>query len=154
MLNFNSIISVIATLIILISCSTIDATKEKPNHISYFHIDNTPAYITIDSKFNEFDAIQDSNLCFDEGLRDGKFKSNILKSTGGFIGLGYLLVAADLATSGGIFSSIFVPYALGASAVGFVVYASAERAEEFTSYSSAEACLEEKGYEVVFFLEE
>ena len=65
-----------------------------------------------------------------------------------------MIVAADLATSGGVLSSIFVPYALGASAVGFVVYASSDRAEEFTAYSSAEACLEEMGYEVVFFLEE
>ena len=154
MFNFNSILSVVATLIMLISCSSIDATNEKPNNISYFHIVNTPAYITIDSEFNEADAIQDSNLCFDEGLRDGKFKSNILKGTGGFFGVGYLIVAADLATSGGVLSSIFVPFALGASAVGFVVYASSDRAEEYTAYSSAEACLEEMGYEVVFFLEE
>ena len=108
----------------------------------------------MDSEFNEADAIQDSNLCFDEGLRDGKFKSNLLKGTGGFFGVGYLIVAADLATSGGVLSSIFVPFALGASAVGFVVYASSDRAEEFTAYSSAEACLEEMGYGVVFFLEE
>ena len=71
----------------------------------------------------------------------------------GAIGVGYFLVAADLATSGGILSSIFVPAALGASAIGLVLYASADRAEEFTAYSSAESCLEEKGYEVVFFLE-
>ena len=153
MFNFNSIISVIATLFIL-SCSTIDTTNSKPNDISYFHIVNTPAYIIIDSEFNEANAVRDSNTCFDDGLRDGKFKSNILKGTGGFIGVGYFLVAADLATSGGILSSVFVPAALGVSAVGLVVYASADRAEEFTAYSSAESCLEEKGYEVVFFLDE
>ena len=53
MFNFNSILSVVATLIMLISCSSIDATNEKPNNISYFHIVNTPAYITIDSEFND-----------------------------------------------------------------------------------------------------
>ena len=60
----------------------------------------------------------------------------------------------DLATTGGLFSSILIPGVAVVTAVGWTTYASADAVSELSVYKNLEICLEKKDYSVVFFIEE
>ena len=73
---------------------------------------------------------------------------------GGFYGLAALAGVIDLATTGGVISSILLPGVVVITAVGWVTYASADEVAELSEYKNLENCLEDKGLSVVFFSEE
>ena len=77
-----------------------------------------------------------------------------MKAVGGIYGVAGLLGIIDLATTGGIISSLLMPGMAVITAAGWVTYASADTVSELGEYKNLETCLEEKDYSVVFFLEE
>ena len=77
-----------------------------------------------------------------------------MKVFGGFYGLAGLAGVIDLATTGGVISSILLPGMVVITAAGWVTYASADEVAELSEYKNLENCLEDKSYSVVFFFEE
>ena len=76
-----------------------------------------------------------------------------LREVGAAVGIGGLLLAADLAITGGLFTSLAVlPIGL-ASMMGWTLYKSADALSELGSFKGLETCLESKGYDVVFYIE-
>ena len=76
-----------------------------------------------------------------------------MKTVGGVYGAAGLLTLIDLATTGGVFATFFIPSMALITAVGWTTYASADAVSELGVYKNLEICLEEKDYSVVFFLE-
>ena len=60
----------------------------------------------------------------------------------------------DLATTGGVFASFFIPSIAVITALGWTTYASADAISELSAYKNLEICLEDRSYTVVFFLKE
>ena len=87
---------------------------------------------------------------------EGKARSIRLpmKIVGGYFGVVGLIALIDIATTGGIISSILPPGAAILTAGAWTMYASADTVSELGEYKNLETCLEEKDYSVVFFLEE
>ena len=65
-----------------------------------------------------------------------------------------MIALIDLATTGGVISSLLIPGMAVITAAGWVTYASADAVSELSEYKNLETCLEDRGYSVVFFFEE
>ena len=147
------LLSIILTLMLTAACA-VNTVNSVPDKNKFINIEGTPAYVLIEASKSTELMNDDIYICSAEV--EGKIRriKVPLKAVGGIYGAAGLLALIDLATTGGIFASIFIPGIAVMTAVGWTVYASADAVSELSAYRNLEICLEDKGYSVVFFLEE
>tara|TARA_B100001559_G_scaffold137694_1_gene115655 strand:- start:2303 stop:2773 length:471 start_codon:yes stop_codon:yes gene_type:complete len=145
--------SIIFSLFLITSCavSTVTSAPEKDK---FLHIDGTPAYVLIESDKSTDLINDDIYICLAEVEGKARSIKTPMKAVGGIYGVAGLLGIIDLATTGGIISSLLMPGMVVIAAAGWVTYASADAVSELGEYKNLETCLEKKDYSVVFFLEE
>ena len=145
--------SIIFSLFLITSCAVNTATSV-PDKSKFIHIDGTPAYVLIESDKSSDLIYDDIYICSAEVEGKARSIKTPMKVVGGIYGVAGLLGIIDLATTGGTISSLLMPGMAVIAAAGWVTYASADAVSELGEYKNLETCLEEKGYSVVFFLEE
>ena len=144
---------IILSLFLITSCAVNTATSV-PDKSKFIHIDGTPAYVLIESDKSTDFINDDIYICSAEVEGKARSIKTPMKVVGGIYGVAGLLGIIDLATTGGTISSLLMPGMAVIAAAGWVTYASADAVSELGEYKNLETCLEEKGYSVVFFLEE
>ena len=146
-----NLLSIIITLFFISSCA-VNTASSAPEKNKFVHIEGTPAYVLIEPD-KSVDLINDHiYVCLAEVEGKARKIKTPMKVFGGFYGLAGLAGVIDLATTGGVISSILLPGMVVITAAGWVTYASADEVAELSEYKNLETCLEEKGYSVVFFL--
>ena len=145
--------SIIFSLFLITSCAVNTATSV-PDKSKFINIDGTPAYVLIESDKSTELINDDIYICLAEVEGKARSIKTPMKVVGGIYGVAGLLGIIDLATTGGTISSLLMPGMAVIAAAGWVTYASADAVSELGEYKNLETCLEEKGYSVVFFLEE
>jgi hypothetical protein len=125
-----------------------------PDKNKFINIEGTPAYILMEPDKSMELINEDVYICSAEV--EGKIRRTkvSMKTVGGVYGAAGLFALIDLATTGGVFASLFIPTFAVITAVGWTTYASADAVSELSVYKNLEICLEEKDYSVVFFIEE
>ena len=140
--------------LLLISSCAVNTASSAPEKNKFVHIEGTPAYVLIEPD-KTIDSINDHiYVCLAEVEGKARNIKTPMKVLGGFYGLAGLAGVIDLATTGGVISSILLPGMVVITAAGWVTYASADEVAELSEYKNLENCLEDKGYSVVFFFEE
>ena len=148
-----NLLSIIIALFFISSCA-VNTASSAPEKNKFVHIEGTPAYVLIEPD-KSVDLINDHiYVCLAEVEGKARKIKTPMKVFGGFYGLAGLAGVIDLATTGGVISSILLPGMVVITAAGWVTYASADEVAELSEYKNLETCLEEKGYSVVFFFEE
>ena len=145
--------SIIFSLFLITSCA-VNTVTSAPETDKFLHIDGTPAYVLIESDKSTELINDDIYICLAEVEGKARSIKTPMKAVGGIYGVAGLLGIIDLATTGGIISSLLMPGMAVIAAAGWVTYASADAVSELGEYKNLETCLEEKDYSVVFFLEE
>ena len=145
--------SIIFSLFLITSCA-VNTVTTAPEKEKFLHIDGTPAYVLIESDKSTDLVNNDIYICLAEVEGKARSIKTPMKAVGGIYGVAGLLGIIDLATTGGIISSLLMPGMAVIAAAGWVTYASADAVSELGEYKNLETCLEEKDYSVVFFLEE
>lgn len=145
--------SIIFSLFLITSCA-VNTVTSAPEKDKFLHIDGTPAYVLIGSDKSTELINDDIYICLAEVEGKARSIKTPMKAVGGIYGVAGLLGIIDLATTGGIISSLLMPGMAVIAAAGWVTYASADAVSELGEYKNLETCLEEKDYSVVFFLEE
>ena len=149
----NNLLSIIIALFFISSC-VVNTASSAPEKDKFVHIEGTPAYVLIEPD-KSVDLINDHiYVCLAEVEGKARKIKTPMKVFGGFYGLAGLAGVIDLATTGGVISSILLPGMVVITAAGWVTYASADEVAELSEYKNLENCLENKGYSVVFFFEE
>ena len=144
----------ILSLLLIISSCAVNTAASSPEKNKFVHIEGTPAYVLIEPD-KSLDSIKDHiYVCLAEVEGKARNIKTPMKLFGGFYGLAGLAGVIDLATTGGVISSILLPGMVVITAAGWVTYASADEVAELSEYKNLENCLEDKGYSVVFFFEE
>ena len=148
-----NLLSIIIALFFISSCA-VNTASSAPEKNKFVHIEGTPAYVLIEPD-KSVDSINDHiYVCLAEVEGKSRNIKTPMKVFGGFYGLAGLAGVIDLATTGGVISSILLPGMVVITAAGWVTYASADEVAELSEYKNLENCLEDKGYSVVFFFEE
>ena len=148
-----NLLSIIIALFFISSCA-VNTASSAPEKNKFVHIEGTPAYVLIEPD-KSVDLINDHiYVCLAEVEGKARKIKTPMKVFGGFYGLAGLAGVIDLATTGGVISSILLPGMVVITAAGWVTYASADEVAELSEYKNLENCLEDKGYSVVFFFEE
>lgn len=143
-----------AILSLLVSSCAVNTASSVPEKNKFVHIEGTPAYVLIEPD-KSVDIINDHiYVCLAEVEGKARNIKTPMKVFGGFYGLAGLAGVIDLATTGGVISSVLLPGMVLITAVGWVTYASADEVSELSEYKNLETCLEDRGYSVVFFFEE
>jgi hypothetical protein len=143
----------VLSLLLVTSCA-VKETFSTPDKNKFVHIESTPAYILIEPD-KSLELINDhAYVCLAEVEGKARTIKTPMKVVGGIYGIAGVVAVIDLATSGGIISSLLIPGMAAISAAGWVTYASADAVAELSEYKNLENCLEDKGYSVVFFFEE
>ena len=145
--------SIIFSLFLITSCA-VNTVTSAPEKEKFLHIDGTPSYVLIESDKSTDLVNNDIYICLAEVEGKARSIKTPMKAVGGIYGVAGLLGIIDLATTGGIISSLLMPGMAVIAAAGWVTYASADAVSELGEYKNLETCLEEKDYSVVFFLEE
>ena len=145
--------SIIFSLFLITSCA-VNTVTSAPENDKFLHIDGTPAYVLIESDKSTELINDDIYICLAEVEGKARSIKTPMKAVGGIYGVAGLLGIIDLATTGGIISSLLMPGMAVIAAAGWVTYASADAVSELGEYKNLETCLEKKDYSVVFFLEE
>lgn len=145
--------SIIFSLFLITSCA-VNTVTSAPEKDKFLHIDGTPAYVLIEPDKSTDLINDDIYICLAEVEGKARSIKTPMKAVGGIYGVAGLLGIIDLATTGGIISSLLMPGMAVITAAGWVTYASADTVSELGEYKNLETCLEEKDYSVVFFLEE
>jgi len=147
-----NLLIIFVSIFLFSSCAS-NTFKEIPGEVNTFNIKGTPAYILVDDNPN-ISLIESDVLFCQTKLEDKNSPAKrLLKRVGGAYGLGGLIVAVDLSTTGGIVTRLLVlPYSMIAMAT-WTLYASADALSELGSYKGLEVCLEKKGYDIVFYVE-
>ena len=144
----------IVILVFFISSCAVNTASSAPEKNKFVHIEGTPAYVLIEPD-KSVDLINDHiYVCLAEVEGKARKIKTPMKVFGGFYGLAGLAGIIDLATTGGVISSVLLPGMVVITAAGWVTYASADEVAELSEYKNLETCLEDKGYSVVFFFEE
>jgi|TARA_B110000914_G_C15519958_1_gene476194 hypothetical protein len=141
-------IYILSTFLVLSGCIS-NTAIESPSQDNYFHIINTPIYVLKAENVNQLSFDEDLSKC----ILSSKDKANLTNKLG--TGVGATIVANGLyviATAGGGF---FGPLAvLGGSMVvlagGGAIWAT-QATGKYREYSNIEICLENQGYDVVFY---
>ena len=141
-------------MLFLITSCAVNTVTSAPEKEKFLHIDGTPAYVLIESDKSTDLVNNDIYICLAEVEGKARSIKTPMKAVGGIYGVAGLLGIIDLATTGGIISSLLLPGMAVIAAAGWVTYASADAVSELGEYKNLETCLEEKDYSVVFFLEE
>ena len=144
---------IIFSLFLITSCA-VNTVTSAPEKDKFLHIDGTPAYVLIESDKSTELINDDIYICLAEVEGKARSIKTPMKAVGGIYGVAGLLGIIDLATTGGIISSLLMPGMAVIAAAGWMTYASADAVSELGEYKNLETCLEEKDYSVVFFLEE
>ena len=141
-------------LLLLVTSCAVNTASSAPEKNKFIHIEGTPAYVLIEPD-KSLDSINDHiYVCLAEVEGKARNIKTPMKVFGGFYGLAGLAGVIDLATTGGVISSILLPGMVVITAAGWVTYASADEVAELSEYKNLENCLEDKSYSVVFFFEE
>ena len=139
---------------LLVTSCAVKETFSTPDENKFVHIDGTPAYVLIESD-KSLELINDhAYVCLAEVEGKARSIKTPMKVVGGIYGVAGLVALIDLASTGGVISSLLIPGMAVITAAGWVTYASADAVSELGEYKNLETCLEGKGYSVVFFLEE
>ena len=145
---------VIISSLFLISSCAVNTVGSAPEENKFVHIDGTPAYVLIETG-KSLELINDHiYICLAEVEGKARSIKTPMKVVGGIYGVAGLVALIDLATTGGVISSLLIPGMAVVTAAAWVTYASADAVSELGEYKNLETCLEGKGYSVVFFLEE
>ena len=148
-----NLLSIIIALFFISSCA-VNTASSAPEKNKFVHIEGTPAYVLIEPE-KSVDLINDHiYVCLAEVEGKARKIKTPMMVFGGFYGLAGLAGIIDLATTGGVISSILLPGMVVITAAGWVTYASADAVSELSEYKNLETCLEDRGYSVVFFFEE
>ena len=143
----------VLSLLLVTSCA-VNTASSAPEKSKFVHIEGTPAYVLIEPD-KSVDSINDHiYVCLAEVEGKARNIRTPMKVFGAFYGLAGLAGVIDLATTGGVISSVLLPGMVVITAAGWVTYASADEVAELSEYKNLETCLEDKGYSVVFFFEE
>ena len=147
------LLGIIISLLLISSCA-VNTVSSAPEENKFVHIDGTPAYVLIQTG-KSLETINDHIYIW---LAEVEGKARSIKTpmivVGGIYGVAGLVALIDLATTGGVISSLLIPGMAVFTAAAWVTYASADAVSELGEYKNLETCLEGKGYSVVFFLEE
>lgn len=148
-----SLLTIIMTSLLISSCA-VNTANSAPEKNRFVHIDGTPAYVLIEPD-KSIELINDHiYICLAEVEGKARSIKTPMKVVGGIYGVAGVVALIDLATTGGVLSSLLIPGMAVITAAGWVTYASADAVSELSSYKNLETCLEEKDYSVVFFFEE
>ena len=141
------------SLLLVTSCA-VNTASSAPEKNKFVHIEGTPAYVLIEPD-KSVDLINDHiYVCLAEVEGKARNIKTPMKVVGGIYGVAGVVALIDLATTGGVISSLLIPGMAVITAAGWVTYASADAVSELSEYKNLENCLEDKGYSVVFFFEE
>ena len=147
------LLGIIISLLLISSCA-VNTVSSAPEENKFVHIDGTPAYVLIEPD-KSVDLINDHiYVCLAEVEGKARSIKTPMKVVGGIYGVAGLVALIDLATTGGVISSLLIPGMAVITAAGWVTYASADAVSELSEYKNLETCLEDRGYSVVFFFEE
>jgi hypothetical protein len=148
-----NLFSIIITLFFISSCA-VNTASSAPEKNKFVHIEGTPAYVLIEPD-KSVDLINDHiYVCLAEVEGKARNIKTPMKVVGGIYGVAGVVALIDLATTGGVISSLLIPGMAVITAAGWVTYASADAVSELSEYKNLETCLEDRGYSVVFFFEE
>ena len=143
----------VLSLLLVTSCA-VNTASSAPEKNKFVHIEGTPAYVLIEPD-KSVDLINDHiYVCLAEVEGKARNIKTPMKVVGGIYGVAGVAALIDLATTGGVISSLLIPGMAVITAAGWVTYASADAVSELSEYKNLENCLEDKGYSVVFFFEE
>ena len=141
-------------LLLLVTSCAVNTASSAPEKNKFVHIDGTPAYVLIEPD-KSVDLINDHiYVCLAEVEGKARNIKTPMKVVGGIYGVAGVVALIDLATTGGVISSLLIPGMAVITAAGWVTYASADAVSELSEYKNLENCLEDRGYSVVFFFEE
>ena len=144
---------VVISLLLVSSCA-VNTASSAPEKNKFVHIEGTPAYVLIEPD-KSVDLINDHiYVCLAEVEGKARNIKTPMKVVGGIYGVAGVVALIDLATTGGVISSLLIPGMAVITAAGWVTYASADAVSELSEYKNLETCLEHRGYSVVFFFEE
>ena len=140
--------------ILLVTSCAVNTASSAPEKNKFVHIEGTPAYVLIEPD-KSVDSINDHiYVCLAEVEGKARNIKTPMKVVGGIYGVAGVVALIDLATTGGVISSLLIPGMAVITAAGWVTYASADAVSELSEYKNLETCLEDRGYSVVFFFEE
>ena len=143
----------VLSLLLVTSCA-VNTASSAPEQNKFVHIEGTPAYVLIEPD-KSVDLINDHiYVCLAEVEGKARNIKTPMKVVGGIYGVAGVVALIDLATTGGVISSLLIPGMAVITAAGWVTYASADAVSELSEYKNLETCLEDRGYSVVFFFEE
>ena len=143
----------VLSLLLVTSCA-VNTASSAPEKNKFVHIEGTPAYVLIEPD-KSVDLINDHiYVCLAEVEGKARNIKTPMKVVGGIYGVAGVIALIDLATTGGVISSLLIPGMAVITAAGWVTYASADAVSELSEYKNLETCLEDRGYSVVFFFEE
>ena len=153
-LKKNLLLVLSSSLSLLVASCAVNTASSAPEKNKFVHIDGTPAYVLIEPD-KRADLINDHvYICLAEVEGKARYIRTPMKVVGGVYGLAGVVALIDLATTGGVISSLLMPGMAVITAAGWATYASADAVSELSEYKNLEACLENRGYSVVFFFEE
>lgn len=143
----------VLSLLLVTSCA-VNTASSAPEKNKFVHIEGTPAYVLIEPD-KSVDLINDHiYVCLAEVEGKARNIKTPMKVVGGIYGVAGVVALIDLATTGGVISSLLIPGMAVITAAGWVTYASADAVSELSEYKNLETCLEDRGYSVVLFFEE
>jgi hypothetical protein len=143
----------VLSLLLVTSCA-VNTASSAPEKNKFVYIEGTPAYVLIEPD-KSVDLINDHiYVCLAEVEGKARNIKTPMKVVGGIYGVAGVVALIDLATTGGVISSLLIPGMAVITAAGWVTYASADAVSELSEYKNLETCLEDRGYSVVFFFEE
>jgi hypothetical protein len=143
----------VLSLLLVTSCA-VNTASSAPEKNKFVHIEGTPAYVLIEPD-KSVDLINDHiYVCLAEVEGKARNIKTPMKVVGGIYGVAGVVALIDLATTGGVISSLLIPGMAVITAAGWVTYASADAVSELSEYKNLETCLEDRGYSVVFLFEE
>ena len=139
-------------LLLLSSCS-LNELKSTPGETNIFNIKDTPAYIVMNDEINMDVLLSDISRCKEKFDVNTTAISRVIKTFGGYTGLVGAFAVIDILTTGGaLFQILVLPTSLIAIA-GWSLYSSADALSALGQYKNLETCLENNGYDVVFYVE-
>ena len=143
----------VLSLLLVTSCA-VNTASSAPEKNKFVHIEGTPAYVLIEPD-KSVDLINDHIYVWLAEV-EGKARNikTPMKVVGGIYGVAGVVALIDLATTGGVISSLLIPGMAVITAAGWVTYASADAVSELSEYKNLETCLEDRCYSFVFFFEE
>ena len=143
----------VLSLLLVTSCA-VNTASSAPEKNKFVHIEGTPAYVLIEPD-KSVDLINDHiYVCLAEVEGKARNIKTPMKVVGGIYGVAGVVALIDLATTGGVISSLLIPGMAVITAAGWITYASADAVSELSEYKNLETCLEDRGYSVVFFFAE